>query len=346
MNARLLICLILLPVCALAQGFADLGRDAEGFAQPNPSTRLAFPADHGPHPAYRIEWWYLTANLTGPDGTPYGLQWTLFRTALAPETGEGWSTPQIWFGHAAVTSAEEHHVAERFARGGIGQAGVRADPFEAWIDDWQMAGDTLDDLTLSASGLTFTYDLRLKAEGPLVLHGAQGHSVKSLAGQASHYYSQPFFAVSGTITLPDGDVPVSGHGWLDREWSSQPLTEDQSGWDWFSLSFETGDKLMGFRLRQDDGSYYTSGTWIGREGETVALPDGSFAATPLDTTPVADREVPTRWHVTVAERGVDVTVAALNPHAWMAVSLPYWEGPVVVSGSHAGVGYLEMTGYE
>lgn len=346
MNARLLICLILLPVCALAQGFADLGRDAEGFAQPNPATRLAFPADHGPHPAYRIEWWYLTANLTGPDGTPYGLQWTLFRTALAPETGEGWDTPQIWFGHAAVTTAEEHHVTERFARGGIGQAGVRAAPFAAWIDDWQMAGDALDDLILRASGPTFSYDLRLRAEGPMVLHGAQGYSVKSLAGQASHYYSQPFFAVSGTITLPQGDVPVRGHGWLDREWSSQPLSEDQSGWDWFSLSFETGDKLMGFRLRQNDGSVYTSGTWIGRDGATVALPDGSFAATPLDTTPVADRELPTRWHVTVADRGVDVTVAALNPGAWMAVSLPYWEGPVKVSGSHTGVGYLEMTGYE
>lgn len=346
MNVRLLIFLILLPVSALAQGFAGLGGTAEGFAQPERTTRLAFPADHGPHPAYRIEWWYLTANLTGPDGTPYGLQWTLFRSALAPETGNGWSTPQIWFGHAAVTTAQTHHVAERFARGGIGQAGVQASPFAAWIDDWQMAGDSLDDLTLRASGPTFAYDLHLRAEGPLVLHGENGYSVKSLAGQASHYYSQPFFAISGRITLPDGDVPVSGHGWLDREWSSQPLTEDQSGWDWFSLSFDTGDKLMGFRLRQSDGSFYTSGTWIGRNGNAVALTDGSFAATPLDRTTVADREVPTRWRVTVADRGVDVTVAALNPRAWMAVSLPYWEGPVEVSGSHAGVGYLEMTGYE
>lgn len=346
MNARLLILLILLPVSALAQGFAGLGRDAEGFAQPERATRLVFPADHGAHPAYRIEWWYLTANLTGPDGTPYGLQWTLFRTALAPETGEGWNTPQIWFGHAAVTIAQEHHVAERFARGGIGQAGVQADPFAAWIDDWQMAGNDLDTLSLRASGPAFAYDLHLAAEGPLVLHGENGYSVKSQAGQASHYYSQPFYRISGTISLPEGEVPVSGQGWLDREWSSQPLAEDQSGWDWFSLTFDTGDKLMGFRLRQSDGSDFTSGTWIGHDGETRALSDGDFVANPLDTTRVADRAVPTRWRVTVAERGVDVTVAALNPRAWMAVSLPYWEGPVTVSGSHTGVGYLEMTGYE
>ncbi|MDP5360052.1 MAG: lipocalin family protein, partial [Paracoccaceae bacterium] len=43
---------------------------------------------------------------------------------------------------------------------------------------------------------------------------------------------------------------------------------------------------------------------------------------------------------------LDVTVAAINDNAWMTTSVPYWEGPVTVTGSHAGIGYLEMTGYE
>ena len=46
-----------------AQGFAGLGTTAEGFAMAQPGTSFSFPADHGPHPDYRIEWWYLTANL-------------------------------------------------------------------------------------------------------------------------------------------------------------------------------------------------------------------------------------------------------------------------------------------
>jgi predicted secreted hydrolase len=124
---------------ALAQGFAGLGTDADGFALPDRGG-AEFPADHGAHPDYRIEWWYLTANLTGPDGTPYGMQWTLFRTALAPREGRGGTAPQLWMGHAAVTTPDAHHVAERLARGGIGQAGVTSDPFAAWIDDWEMAG--------------------------------------------------------------------------------------------------------------------------------------------------------------------------------------------------------------
>jgi len=41
-----------------------------------------------------------------------------------------------------------------------------------------------------------------------------------------------------------------------------------------------------------------------------------------------------------------VEAAALNPDSWMDTSFPYWEGPVTLEGSHAGRGYLEMTGYE
>lgn len=345
MNARALLAVLLwLPVQAMAQGFAGLGTDAGGFSQPDPARVLEFPADHGAHPDYRIEWWYLTANLTGPDGTPYGLQWTLFRSALAPTDGQGWDTPQLWMGHAAVTTPTAHHVTERLARGGIGQAGVSATPFAAWIDDWTMQGPDIDTLRLTASGPDFAYDVALKATGPLVLHGQNGYSVKSSAGQASHYYSQPFYQVSGTLTLPEGDVTVTGSAWLDREWSSQPLGADQTGWDWFSLSFDNGDKLMGFVLRGAED--YTSATWIAADGTTTALPDGAFSATPLVQHEVAGRSVPVEWRVQLPSKGVDVTVAALNRDAWMATSVPYWEGPVTVQGSHVGRGYLEMTGYD
>ena len=344
MSVRLLFVLLWLPFQAMAQGVAGLGTDAMGCAQPEPGTQLRFPADNGAHPDYRIEWWYLTANMTGPDGTPYGLQWTLFRSALAPRDGQGWDTPQLWMGHAAVTTPRAHHVTERLARGGIGQAGVTVPPFAAWIDDWEMKGPDLGALQLTASGSDFAFDVGLIATGPLVLHGLRGYSVKSAAGQASHYYSQPFYRLSGTLTLPDGDVPVTGTAWLDREWSSQPLAQDQTGWDWFSLSFESGDKLMGFVLR--GSTNYTSATWIAADGTTAAQPDGAFAATPLSRHDVAGRAVPVEWQVRLPEKGVDVVVKALNRDAWMATSVPYWEGPVTISGSHGGVGYLEMTGYD
>ena len=175
---------------------------------------------------------------------------------------------------------------------GLVRQGVTAAPFEAWIDEWHIRGETFDQLQLRAAGAQFAYDVALTAQGPLVLHGEGGFSVKSDQGQASYYYSQPFFTLSGTLTLPDGDVPVIGTAWLDREWSSQPLAADQTGWDWFSISFEEGEKVMGFRLRQSDGTYFTSGTWIEADGSATPLSNGSFDATPLETSNVGDREIP------------------------------------------------------
>lgn len=350
MNARALIVLLILAAAppALAQGFAGLGSTAEGFALPDPDYRLTFPADHGAHPDFRIEWWYLTATLAGADGRDYGVQWTLFRSALRPGEAAGWNSPQLWMGHAGLTTPERHFVAERLARGGIGQAGVRAAPFAAHIDEWEMrarGGEGLEDLRLFARGDGFAYDLDLVATGPLVLHGQNGFSVKSREGQASHYYSQPFYRVTGTLTLPDGPVDVTGAGWLDREWSSQPLAEDQTGWDWFSLVFDDGARLMGFRLR-DAGPGYTSATWIAADGTAQALPDGALTVQPLSHSEVAGRSIPTRWRLRLPARGVDVEVEALNDRAWMDTAFAYWEGPVRVRGSHSGKGYLEMTGYE
>ncbi|WP_439149370.1 lipocalin-like domain-containing protein [Sulfitobacter sp.] len=346
MNVKLLVFLLLWPFCAAAQGFSGLGTDAQGFATPIPGVPFSFPADHGAHPDYRIEWWYLTANLSGPDGTAYGVQWTLFRSALAPGEAPGWQSPQIWFAHAAVTTPEQHFATERFARGGIGQAGVQASPFRAWIDEWALQGPDFNTMTLTAKGPDFGYDMSLDAQGPLVFHGDDGYSVKSAQGQASYYYSQPFFEVKGTLYLPTGPVVVTGTAWLDREWSSQPLSGQQSGWDWFSLAFAGGAKLMGFQLRDTAGPPYTSATWIEPDGQTTAYPDGAFAAMPVKQSTVEGRQIPTTWRVTLPQRGVDVSVTALNPFAWMGLSVPYWEGPVTVSGSHTGQGYLEMTGYE
>jgi len=326
MNVRALILGVLLALPglpALAQGFADMGRAADGFALPRPGP-FAFPADHGAHPDFRIEWWYLTASLSGPDGTPYGAQWTLFRTALAPGEGEGWSSPQLWMGHAAVTTPDRHLYAERLARGGIGQAGVTAEPFSAWIDDWQMTGraepgaDALSALDLTARGDAFSYALSLDATGPIV--------------------------AQGDITVAGETIPVTGQAWLDREWSSQPLAPDQKGWDWFSLMFEDGSRLMGFRLR-DAGEGFTSATWIAADGVPSPMPPGALRVSPLREADVADRSVPVEWRVELPAKGLDVTVTALNPGAWMGTLVPYWEGPITITGSHAGRGYLEMTGY-
>jgi len=362
------------PAPTTSQGFAGLGASPEGFRQAQPGTALRFPEDHGSHPDYRIEWWYLTANLEDETGETLGVQWTLFRQAQQPPTERPaspgpWAAEQLWMAHMAVSRGETHRVAERFARSDSSpsvpdddQAGVTAAPFHAWLDDWTLserdAGsprDALDHLTLTASAGAaeepFGYQLTLDAEGPLVRHGDNGFSQKSADGQGSIYLSQPFYRVDGEVTLDGKTRQVTGRAWLDREWSSQLLGADQAGWDWFSLHLADGHRLMAFRLRGGGaaGGDYLSGTWITPQGETRALTQSELALTPLATSTVAGRELPTRWRLQLPAQALDLTVAAPHAQRWMATSVPYWEGEVVArdrdSGERLGEGYLEMTGY-
>lgn len=349
---RWLAVLVLAVLPAAAQEEPTSGLDMmateadEGFAEVRPDTEIRFPEDHGPHPAFRIEWWYVTANLEAADGTAMGAQWTLFRFATKPPAEEtGWEVPQIWMGHAALTSAQTHRHAERFARGGIGQAGARAQPFEAWIDDWGFVseGATFTPARLTARGEGFSYDLRLFAEGPMVLQGEAGYSVKSERGQASHYASQPFFRVEGTVSLGGAEQAVTGRAWMDREWSSEPLAEGQTGWDWFSLHLATGEKVMVYGLRDEVRGPYITGNWITPDGSSTRLAPGEIAMTPLVWTEVAGDRFATEWRIEIPGRGLDVRSRPLNARALNDLSTRYWEGPVSVSGSHEGIGYLEMT---
>ncbi|VVN06643.1 hypothetical protein PS684_04749 [Pseudomonas fluorescens] len=352
-NFVVLMVLLLLGGCDQSapeqKGFAGMGDQALAFTPVVPGRVFSFPADHAAHTGFRIEWWYVTANLKDQQGNEFGVQWTLFRSALKPVAEQtGWADQTIWLGHAAVTSSTVHHAAERYARGGVGQAGVRLAPFEAWIDDWRFASqaqDPLSDLQLSARDKAFAYQLHLTSSRPLVLQGDKGFSQKSEEGQASYYYSQPFFQASGTLQIDGQTYTVSGPAWLDREWSSQPLTANQTGWDWFSLHLDSGEHLMLYRMRQKDGAPYLTGTWIAADGQTQTLRSSQIRLTPQDTANVAGRAMPVKWSISIPDKHLDITLDALNPNAWMNLRIPYWEGPVRIRGSHPGQGYLEMTGY-
>ncbi|QID18349.1 carotenoid 1,2-hydratase [Nitrogeniibacter mangrovi] len=362
MNVIVLCLLAMLPVAVSAQGidpYQPLRDPGAGYARVTPGRAFAFPRDHLPHPGYRIEWWYLTANLTDAGGRRWGVQWTLFRQQLAPGADPGgWSSSQMWMAHAALTTPDGYRHEQRFARGGIGQAGVavRDGRFSAWLDDWSLVADGAE---LFPARLDATVDgarvrLALSARTPYVLQGEGGYSRKSAQGQASYYYSQPHVRVDGAVTVDGRPVRLSGTGWLDREWSSQPLAANQQGWDWFSLHLADGHALMVYRLRHADGPDWVSGSWIDAEGrsETLGPEDITLdvlerrtVATPTPGQPDATRRLPLAWRVSLPGQDKSWTVRAVRDDQWMGGRFPYWEGVVQVDDGAAGMGYLELTGY-
>jgi len=353
--------MLYLPASQAQDDYQVLRGEAPGFAQVTPGKLVEFPRDHAPHPDFRIEWWYITANLQDEKGNQWGLQWTLFRNALNARTAtDAWHSNQLWMAHAAITSPQGHQFEQRFARGGIGQAGVSdvavGENFSAWLDDWQWRSESQQ---LFPSILKFSVgnkqvEMRLNSQANWVLHGDRGYSQKSVQGQASYYYSQPNIEITGTIQSDNKILSLSGSAWLDREWSSQPLAQNQAGWDWFSLHLDDGNKLMLYRLRENDGEDWLSGSWINAEGDIKHLPKDDIELIQNLTRAVKiddkhEINLPLDWTIKLPGLNRWWRVKALYDEQWMATRFAYWEGAVLIedkSGQSAGVGYMELTGYD
>ncbi len=352
LGRTLLISLLLLSGCAKEpapqSSLAALSDPPAGFRQAASGMTVQLPQDLGPHPQYRLEWWYLTANLKSADGEPFGVQWTLFRNGIHPgpfkNREPGWDRNEVWLAHAALSRPNDHHFADRAARGGTGQAGVTAKPFKAWIDHWLLESLDTDTWLLAVDGEDFRYRLQVQPQLPAVLNGERGFSAKSAGGGGSMYFSYPLRVVGGDIEMNGEKYQVSGQGWFDREWSSQYLKLDQQGWDWMALHLDDGRHLMVFRVRGAEDFY--SGTLVAVDGSAETLGASDFSLRPVRYRNSRYGRVPVAWQLRVPAQALNLSIQSWPGDYWSAGVWRYWEGPVSVGGSHRGEGYLEMTGYE
>lgn len=344
---------------AAALGGGD-GASLEGYARAVEARPFAFPADHGPHPGFRSEWWYFTGNAFAADGRRFGYHVTFFRNATRPAApsveGSAWRTNQLWMAHFAVVDVAtgRSHAAERFARGALGLAGASATPFGVHVDAWsaRSIGDGgFDPVQLAAADGDFAVDLTLRPTKPIVLQGDRGLSQKAPEpGNASYYYSLTRLDVSGAIRVGGEEVRIErGTGWFDREWSTSALGEGQVGWDWFALHLDDGRDLMWYRLRRADGSSdpLSAGTLVGTDGSTIRLGASDVVLEPQGTweSPRTGAAYPAAFRLSAPAHGLDLRVAAAVSDQELDLTFRYWEGAVDVSGSHRGHGFLEMTGY-
>lgn len=334
------------------------GNDA-GFTRANQARTFLFPADHGPHPDYKNEWWYFTGHLHADSGHRFGFQVTFFRIALAPpdpERPSNWATRQIWMAHAAITDirAGRHQARERFARDALGLAGAQAEPVRVWLEDWRLTRQETDNTwRLDIPAEDFSLELALTEQHPPLLQGDGGLSQKSAEpGNASYYYSITRLQTQGKLRIAGQEHQVQGLAWLDREWSTSALGPDQAGWDWFSLQLDDGTDIMYYQLRRKDGGVdpHSRGTVRLADGTQVALLADGARLTPVDwwESPSAQR-YPIAWEMRIGPLRRDLRIRALVPDQLMDLTVRYWEGAVEVrdvgSDVASGQGYLELAGY-
>ena len=325
----------------------------------NPNYVITLPADHLAHPDFSVEWWYITANLNDKNDNEYAFQWTLFRFKTGDQISS-WDNGQSYMAHVSLHSENQHWFAERFARGGVGNAGLTEQPLTLFLDDWQWQADegqvSLFPSTITASNIADTQikqsaqdaqlSLHLSTNGPFVLHGQKGYSVKSVTPPlASHYYSQPFIQVTGNLHVNGKEHPLTGQGWFDHEWSSQLMDASTAGWDWFSLHLDSGAKIMAFRMRLSGQTDYISGSYIEPNGTSTALSSSELALVPQGQTEVSGRLYPLAWRLNLPSKNINLKLQASKNDQVNSGRFTYYEGALDISGTHSGRGFMELTGY-
>ena len=338
-------------------GVAVAAPAAVPFPTVRPGIVLRFPADHGAHPAFRTEWWYVTGWLRTATGEDLGFQVTFFRTRPPVDAANPsrFAARQVLFAHAALSDPKTGRLlhGERAARQGFGLASARTGDADVLIRDWRLRRAPNGRWATRVAANDFALALDFRPTQPPLPQGLGGYSRKGpRPEQASYYYSVPHLRVAGRVRRGGSVVAVTGEAWLDREWSSDYLAPQAQGWDWTGLNFDDGSALMAFRIRRKGGGTLWAGGALRRpDGATTALGPRDVAFRPLATWrsratgavyPVS-QEVSIRVDDRVARFRLTPMFAAQELDARRGGLPVYWEGAVRTRG---GRGYLELTGYD
>jgi predicted secreted hydrolase len=340
---------------------AARGAQAETAFAPVTPRPLVFPRDHGAHPAFRIEWWYLTAVLDGTS-SPLGLQVTFFRarTPIDESHPSRFAARQLLIAHAAIADpargALQHD--QRIARAGVGGVHAGTHDTDLALGRWRFAREASGAYRCAIDAPGFAFEFTATPSQVLLLQGEAGYSRKGRAGRdgvvpASAYYSQPQLVMQVRLTRDGRSTDLTGRGWLDHEWSSALLSADAAGWDWVGLNLDDGTAVTAFRIRPKSGGEvlyaYASLRTANGALRTFAPDEVHFAARAWWTSPRTNARYPVAMRIAFGDRVFDTE--PLMPDQELdsraTAGAVYWEGAsrVFENGRPVGRGYLEMTGY-
>jgi len=321
-----------------------------------PSRRLVFPADHGAHPAFQTEWWYITGHAES-GGRAFGFQVTFFRSRVeaTQQMHSKFAAKQLLFAHAAVTDVASGQLRhdQRIARAGFGIAEAAEGDAKLHLRDWSLVREGGAWHAVVPAG-DFALDLRCAPTQPVLLQGDQGLSRKGpRPEQASYYYSEPQLAVSGRLSLQGRPFEVTGRAWMDHEVSDDYLDPQAAGWDWIGMNLDDGSALMSFQIRRKDGSaLWDGGTFRTARGERFVASRGETEFKPQRrwTSPLSNATYPVEWIVRTPADFFTVRAVVDNQEldSRGSTGAIYWEGLSDLldsNGKRVGRGYLEMTGY-
>lgn len=329
---------------------------------------VQLPRDLYAHRDAQTEWWYYTGHLQSASGRRFGFELVFFkrrtdldRFGIVPLR---LIANPIYLAHFAVTDETlgSFRYAHRKSTGG--KLDLRAEASEERyflrLGNWSVREAEGAHILRATLGDDLIFEANLRSMKPHVLNGHEGVGVSFKdEGEASRYFSLTRMRAEGLITWHGQTESFQGSAWMDREFGTWRTTDNQKGWDWFSIQLESGADVMVYHLRNAAGepSPFSSGTFVDAQGNGTHLSREDFQLETLSywTSPHTGARYPSRWRIRVPRFQVDIEVAPVMEDQELdtrgSTMIVYWEGACRVNGLHGsqettGRAYVELVGYD
>ncbi len=343
-------------------GKAETLRDGTEFEP------VTLPRDLAAHKNAQTEWWYYTGHGETVSGKRFGFELVFFKRrtdldkfSLVPLRLFG---NPIYFAHFAVTE----HDGERFRYAHRKSANGWFDPpasaseehFHLRLGDWSVRESHGAHVLRATIGTDEVFEATLKPTKKPVFNGIakDGVSFKD-EGQASRYFSYTRMEMEGDLTANGKTEHFKGSAWMDREFGTWTPTQNQKGWDWFSIQLDDDTELMCYQIRNGAGgvSEFSSGTFVEKNGDFTPLGKEDFSIEPTGfwKSPKTDATYPSGWTIKVPKFDLDLTVSPVLQNQELdtrgTTMIIYWEGDCDVKGKNkdeavSGRAYVELVGYD
>lgn len=330
---------------------------------------VRLPRDLYAHRNAQTEWWYYTGHGETDSGKSFGFELVFFKRrtdldkfSLVPLRVFG---NPIYFAHFAFTDTKKkkfryaHRKSANYLWDYPASASERH--FHLRLGDWSLRESQNTHIlraTTAASGIVFEANLKPTKKPVLNGKSKDGVSFKD-EGEASRYFSYTRMEMEGDLVRNGEAEHFTGSAWMDREFGTWTPTENQKGWDWFSIQLDDETELMCYQLRNGAGgiSSFSSGTFVEKDGEFTPLAREDFSVEPTGywKSPRTEATYPSGWKIKIPKFGLDLIVSPVIENQELdtrgTTMIVYWEGACEVSGKAKGKkikgrAYVELVGYD
>ena len=353
----------------IAEGFAEtfVGK-AEPLRDGSELDPVELPRDLFAHRNAQTEWWYYTGHAETDSGNRFGFELVFFKRrtdldkfGVVPLRLLG---NPIYFAHFAVTDHQYKKFRYSHRKSSNGwfdyPASASEKHFHLRLGDWSFRESHGNHVLRASIGDKITFEATLKPKKKLILNGADknGVSLKD-KGEASRYFSYSRMEMEGDIVWHGETEHFKGSAWMDREFGTWTSTENQKGWDWFSIQLEDETELMCYQLRNSSNgiSPYSRGVFVKQNEEYIPLSNKEFKIKPTGfwKSPRTKATYPSGWKIKVPKFNLDLNITPILEDQELdtrgTTMIVYWEGDCQVSGKSDGEkingnAYVELVGYD